>query len=92
MSHYISVLARGRYPMMRPLRKSDELKSFFERFSEAVEALRQRDAGEADQLDEALARLAPLASTSEARQVLDGLKAMRDRKRDATDRVTVSRA
>ncbi|MHB8879012.1 MAG: signal protein [Myxococcaceae bacterium] len=92
MSHYISVLAKGRYPIMRPLRKSDELKSFFERFSQAVESLRQRDAAEADELEEALARLTPLAQSPEAAQVLGGLKAMRDRKRDATDRVTVSKA
>ena len=91
MSHYISVLARGRYPMMRPLRKADELKGFFERFSQAVEALRQRDAGEADQLDEALVLLSPLAMSPEAQAAVEALKAMRDRKRDATDRITVSK-
>jgi len=91
MSHYISVLAKGRYPMMRPLRKADELKGFFERFSQAVEALRQRDSGEADQLDDVLAKLSPLAQSPEAQAAVDSLKAMRDRKRDATDRITVSK-
>lgn len=90
MSHYIAVLAKGRYPMMRPLRKADELKGFFERFSQAVESLRQKDAGEADQLDDALAKLAPLAQGPEAQGAVDALKAMRDRKRDATDRIAVS--
>jgi hypothetical protein len=92
MSHYVSVLAKGRYPMMRPLRKADELKGFFERFSQAVEALRQKDSGEADQLDEALAKLTPLAQGPEAQGAIEALKALRDRKRDATDRIEISKA
>ncbi len=91
LSHYISVLARGRYPQMRPLRKHDELKAFFERFSSAVESLRRRDEGEAEQLDDAVKRLAPLATQPDAQAALEGLKALRDRKREATDRVGVTR-
>jgi hypothetical protein len=87
MSHYISVLAKGRYPQMRPLRKRDELKDFFERFQGAIESLRAREAEEAKVLDEAIAQLQ--AGTADAPQVLEALTQMRDRKRDATDRIDV---
>lgn len=89
MSHYVSVLARGRYPLMRPLRKHDELKGFFERFGDAIESLRQREAEEARQLEDALATLKALPPSGELRQVIDGLEAMRTRKRDASDRIDV---
>lgn len=89
MSHYISVLARGRYPIMRPLRRSDELKDFFERFQRAVETLRAREAEEAELVEHALAQLEPLAQSEEAKKALEDLRQMHDRKRDATDRVDI---
>jgi hypothetical protein len=89
MSHYVSVLARGRFPLMRPLRKRDELKNFFERFQDAIEALRQREAAEAATLEQSLASLRALPSSSEVSQVIEALEAMRARKRDATDRIEV---
>jgi hypothetical protein len=91
MNHYLNVLAGGRYPMMRPLRKGDELQRFFETFQGAIESLRSRDADEADTLRSAVAALSPLASTEEARALLSQLQAMHDRKRDATDQVDVGR-
>jgi hypothetical protein len=42
-SHYMNVLGQGRFPMLRPLRKNDELKSFYEVFHQAVAAMRDRD-------------------------------------------------
>jgi hypothetical protein len=90
MTHYVSILAAGRYPMMRPLRKNDELKQFFERFQQAIEAMRQRESDEADVLDSAMNRLAQSGS-SDLAQLAESLKAMRDRKRDATDRVQIGR-
>src|SRR5512145_966573 len=36
MGHYVSVLARGAFPRMRTLRKTDELRSFFQVFIDAV--------------------------------------------------------
>src|SRR5262245_23804168 len=51
MSHYITVLAKGRYPIMRALRKSDELRDFFQAFQDALEALRGREAEEARNLE-----------------------------------------
>jgi hypothetical protein len=89
MSHYVTVLAKGRYPLMRPLRKRDELKGFFDRFQEAIESLRSREADEADQLDHAVMILEPIAGSHELRAVIEELKMMRDRKKDATDRVEV---
>lgn len=89
LSHYVGVLSRGRYPIMRSLRKSDELKEFFERFAAAVEALRVREAEEAQVLDEALGHLQPHAQSPEAKQACDALRAMQLRKRDATDRVDI---
>ena len=89
MSHYISVLAKGRYPIMRPLRKRDELKNFFDRFQSAIESLRTREAEEAEQLEHALTILDPIAGSPELRAVIEELKMMRDRKKDATDRVEV---
>src|SRR5687768_1559496 len=57
MSHYVTTLARGRYPVMRPLRKHDELQAFFSRFQEAVEAMRQREVEEAAAMERAITAL-----------------------------------
>lgn len=88
MSHYISVLARGRYPLMRPLRKGDELRAFFERFQSAVEALRKREAEEADVLRDALSTFGSGSASPEQQQAIAALRAIHDRKRDATDLVS----
>ncbi len=89
MSHYISVLARGRYPIMRPLRRSDELKDFFQRFQGAIDTLRGREVEEAATIEHALVQFAPLAQSEETKQALEALRQMHDRKRDATDRVDI---
>lgn len=88
MSLYVAALAAGRYPRLRPLRKKDELKRFFDRFSEAVDRIRQREADEAHALEVALAALTPLATTSEAREALETLSALHTRKRQAVDNPT----
>lgn len=76
-SHYMNVLGRGRYPLLRPLRKKDELKSFYEVFHEAVTAMRARDKSEgqllqdiARVLDEAAARSADNAALKPAAEQL----------------------
>lgn len=91
MSHYVSILAKGRFPLMRPLRKRDELREFFDRFQQAVELMRIREVEEANSLEKALSTLAPLAQTEEARRALGELELISGRKRDATDRVSVGR-
>ncbi len=56
MSHYLSALAQGRFPKMRPLRRGDELKDFFQLFQRAVTVLREREARHAAVVEEAIRR------------------------------------
>jgi hypothetical protein len=88
MSLYVAALAAGRYPRLRPLRRKDELKRFFDRFSEAVDRIRQREADEAQALESALAALKDGATTPEAREALNTLAALHARKRQAMDTPT----
>lgn len=91
MSSYVTTLARGRYPTMRPLRKNDELQAFFSRFQDAVESLRVREQEEAATLEKAVSAL--LVSTpAEAQGPLKELAALAQRKRDATERVNAGGA
>ena len=85
MSLYIATLAAGRYPRMRPLRKKDELRGFFDRFSEAVDRIREREAEEARLLLEVVETLEPLATTQDAQAALSILSSIRARKRQATE-------
>ncbi|CAM4061026.1 signal protein [Corallococcus sp. ZKHCc1 1396] len=85
MSLYVAALAAGRYPRLRPLRRKDELRAFFGRFSEAVDRIRQREADEALALEQALSVLKALGTTPEAREALATLESLRARKRQAVD-------
>ncbi|WNG49983.1 signal protein [Archangium minus] len=85
MSLYIATLAAGRYPRMRPLRKKDELLGFFNRFSEAVDRIREREAEEARLLAEVIETLRPLATTQDAQAALSILGSIRARKRQAIE-------
>jgi len=86
MSRYISILAEGRYPVFRPLRRKDELRTFFERFQRAIDSMRARESDEANKLQEAIQNLGPLASNPSARQSIAALTAMFARKRSATEK------
>jgi hypothetical protein len=57
MGHYLTVLSQGRFPRMRTLRRSDELKAFFRVFIEAVEAMKKREARHVAVLEETLVRI-----------------------------------
>jgi hypothetical protein len=57
MGHYLRVIAEGRYPRMRTLRRSDELRSFFGTFLDAVEALKKRERRHAEVLEDAAQRM-----------------------------------
>lgn len=85
MSLYVATLAAGRYPRMRPLRKKDELRGFFDRFSQAVDRIRERETEEARLLDEVIETLRPLATTQETQAALSILGSLRARKRQATE-------
>ncbi|MFL5347162.1 MAG: signal protein [Hyalangium sp.] len=86
MNLYVEALAAGHYPRLRPLRKYDELKKFFDRFSQAVERIRAREADEAQTLSRALSVFQPLANTEEARAALKALEELHSRKREAVDK------
>jgi hypothetical protein len=86
MNLYVEALAAGHYPRLRPLRKYDELKKFFDRFSHAVERIRAREAEEAQALSHAMAAFQPLATTEEARAALKTLEELLSRKREAVDK------
>jgi hypothetical protein len=57
MGHYLRVLSQGRFPRMRTLRRSDELKAFFQAFIDAVEAMKAREARHAAVLEDAVQRM-----------------------------------
>jgi hypothetical protein len=85
MSSYMSVLAKGRFPKMRPLRKNDELKDFFDRFQGAVEMMKKREADEAAQLKDAVDKLSPLAQAADARAAVEAIRSIQERKAFALD-------
>lgn len=85
MNLYVEALAAGHYPRLRPLRRYDELKKFFDRFSHAVERIRAREAEEAQALSRVLSAFKPLATSEEARAALQALEELHSRKREAMD-------
>src|SRR5688572_30475045 len=86
MNLYVEALAAGHYPKLRPLRRYDELKKFFDRFSHAVGRIRAREAEEAQTLSHAMSAFQPLAATEEARAALKSLEELLSRKREAVDK------
>jgi signal transduction histidine kinase len=85
MNRYLSVLASGRIPTMRPLRKNDELKTLYGSLRGFVDMLAQREKNEAEGLKRALDTLRPAASTREAQESLEALRAMYQRKCETID-------
>jgi hypothetical protein len=57
MGHYLRVLSEGRFPRMRTLRRSDELKGFFRSFLEAVDMMKLREARHTAVLEDAVRRM-----------------------------------
>ncbi len=75
MGHFVTLLAQGRYPTRRALRKHDELQGFYAHFLEAVEAMKERDARHVGQLEETIALLrGAVARAPELRTALDALE------------------
>jgi signal transduction histidine kinase len=56
LSYFLELLAEGRYPPPRALRRHDELKAFHAHFLETVESMKTRDARLLRRIDEVLAR------------------------------------
>lgn len=57
MGHYLKVLSEGRFPRMRTLRRSDELKTFFRTFIDAVDTIKEREARHTAVLEDAVQRM-----------------------------------
>jgi methyl-accepting chemotaxis protein len=76
MGHYIEVLSQGRFPRMRTLRRSDELKTFFRTFIDAVDHMKDREAKHAAVLEDAVQRMRAAAARSpELAPAIDALAA-----------------
>ncbi|OFX22549.1 MAG: hypothetical protein A2V77_14175 [Anaeromyxobacter sp. RBG_16_69_14] len=57
MGHFVNLLAQGRYPTRRALRKHDELQGFYARFLDAIEAMKERDERHVGKLEETIVLL-----------------------------------
>lgn len=73
MTTYMREFANGKFPVMRALRETDELKEFFDLFSAAVSHFKNRNGDEARLLRETIATLERQSAGSD---VLATLKAM----------------
>lgn len=85
MTHYVTALSKNAFPPIRPLRRNDELKHFFERFQAAMQSLKSREAEEAQTLMEALSVLQRGPQSVELQDVTAKLSALLDRKRAAVN-------
>jgi len=73
VARYLDVIAEGTYPDVRPLRKRDELHSFFTTFDDAVSTLKKRDEDNAKALNDTLAA-AKSKFDSDPKGALDALQ------------------
>jgi hypothetical protein len=82
MGHYLKVLAEGRFPRMRTLRRSDELREFFKVFLDAVEQMKVREARHTAVLEDAVRRMRAVAAAApDLAPAIDALeKAARERR------------
>lgn len=84
MGHYLEVLAEGRFPRMRTLRRSDELKTFFRTFIDAVDRMKVREARHTAALEDAVQRMRAAAVRSpELQPAIDSLAAAARERRAA---------
>jgi plasmid stability protein len=84
MGHYLEVLAEGRFPRMRTLRRSDELKTFFRTFIDAVDRMKVREARHTAALEDAVQRMRAAAVRSpELQPAIDALAAAARERRAA---------
>jgi hypothetical protein len=54
MSHLLGLLAQGRYPSRRGLRKHDELQEFYTQFTDTVRIMKERDAVRVKELQDVI--------------------------------------
>lgn len=75
ISRYLRQLGQGDVPYTRPLRKGDELKAFFDTFSEMLNSMKQRNVEEAQLLEKIAGQIRSQGGDSEAAKALDELAA-----------------
>jgi nitrogen fixation/metabolism regulation signal transduction histidine kinase len=83
MSRYVNTLAEGRYPIFRSLRRSDELKTFFDQFRAAIDSLRRAEEADTVGIYNALNQLRTCVSAPAGQQALQALTAIYARRRKA---------
>lgn len=76
LARHLGVLADGRYPDLRPLRKRDELQEFFDTFEEAVSALKNRDLAALKDIEELIERGKKGAPTEDIIRGLERYRAL----------------
>ncbi len=84
ISHYVLALSEGRYPNFRPLRKNDELRTFFDCFRSAVEAMRKRELDEVTMIAECVDRLHVTGGGPQIKEIAAALASILERKRAFT--------
>jgi hypothetical protein len=88
MGHFLTLLAEGRYPTPRVLRKNDELQRFYAQFLEAVDAMKERDAQQLAKLEDTIALLRrTLDRAPELRRLLEDLEGEARSRREALTEV-----
>jgi nitrogen fixation/metabolism regulation signal transduction histidine kinase len=83
MSSYVNTLAEGHYPIFRPLRRNDELKTFFDQFRAAIDSLRRAEEEDTIAIYNALNQLRTCVSGPAGQQALQALTAIYARRRKA---------
>jgi hypothetical protein len=81
MSSYVNTLAEGRYPIFRSLRRSDELKTFFDQFRVAIDSLRRAEEADTVGIYNALNQLRTCVSAPAGQQALQALTTIYARRR-----------
>jgi signal transduction histidine kinase len=76
ISRQLVDIAEGRYPKMRPLRKKDELHSFYATMNRMVSSLKQNEEDEINVITSIIDKIESTAST----ETLDTLKKLRSDK------------
>lgn len=80
MTKYMSDFASGNYPEIRELRKSDELKEFFQLFKTVIERFRSRDLDEIEIIRTELEKLRGLQLGPAADELESSLQRLLDRR------------
>lgn len=90
MGRFLSLLAEGRYPTRRALRKNDELQAFYVQFLEAIDAMKERDARYLARLEGAIGVLrGAVARAPELGPALEALELeAKDRREALTEEFT----